>query len=100
MQLHCIALSSHDNTVQKLNNKEGSKAMRHFTKPCINLSEYSTLSMGYSAKSWKSNKTKWNKLLPQHTANTNNRKLISTHAVCKGTRTAIKSKNDHAYKIA
>ena len=28
-----------------------------------------------------------------------NRKLISPHAVCKGTRTAIKSKNVHAYKI-
>ena len=56
--MHCIALSSHDNTVQKLNNKEGSETIRHFTKPCINLSEYSTLSMGYSAKSWKSNKTK------------------------------------------
>ena len=28
------------------------------------------------------------------------KKLISPHAVCKGTRTAIKSKNVHAYKIA
>ena len=55
---HCIALSSHDNTVQKHNNKEGSKTMRNFTKPCVNLSEYRTLSMGYSAKSWKSNQTK------------------------------------------
>ena len=27
-------------------------------------------------------------------------KLISPHAVYKGTRTAIKSKNVHAYKIA
>ena len=26
--------------------------------------------------------------------------LISPHAVCKGTRTVIKSKNVHAYKIA
>ena len=74
---HCITLSSHDNTVQKRNNKEGSKTMRHFTKPCINLSEYWTLSMGYPAKSWKSNKTKWNKLLPQHTANTKKKKKIN-----------------------
>ena len=28
------------------------------------------------------------------------KKLISPHAVCKGTRTVIKSKNVYAYKIA
>ena len=37
---------------------------------------------------------------PTYSKYQKNRKLISPHAVCKGTRTAIKSKNDHAYKIA
>ena len=99
MALYCIVLTQQ--YCKKHNNKEGSKKMRHFTKPCINLSEYWTLSMGYPAKSWKSNQTTQNKLLPKHTANTKkNRKLISPHAVCKGIRTAIKSKTDRAYKIA
>ena len=54
---HCIALSLHDNTVQKLNNKEGSKTMRHFKKPCINLSEYWTLSLERAGKGIKLNET-------------------------------------------
>ena len=55
---HCITLCSNDNTVQKLNNKEGNnekfyKAMRKFVR---------VLDLKYglpnSAKSWKSNQTK------------------------------------------
>ena len=47
MRGHFIVLFSHYNTEQKHNNKEQSKAMRNFKKPCINLSEYWT-SMGIS----------------------------------------------------
>ena len=100
---HCITLSSHHNTVQKLNNKEGRKTMRNFTKPCINLSEYWTLSMDYpvlprAGKAIKLNETNFYPSIQQIPKK--KQKLISPHAVSKGTRTVIKSKNVHAYKIA
>ena len=39
---HCIVLTSDKNTVEKHNNKEQSKTIRHLTMPSINLSEYWT----------------------------------------------------------
>ena len=39
---HCIVFTSHNNTVQKHNNKEWSKTIRNLKMLCINLSEYWT----------------------------------------------------------
>ena len=39
---HCIVFTSHNNTVQKHNNKESGKTIRTLTMLCINLSEYWT----------------------------------------------------------
>ena len=39
---HCIVFTSHNNIVQKHNNKEWSKTIRNLTMVCINLSEYWT----------------------------------------------------------
>ena len=62
--------------------------MRNFTKPCVNLSEYWTLSMDYpilprAGKAIKLNETNFYPSIPQ--IPNKNRKLISPHAVCKGT---------------
>jgi len=42
---NCIVFTSHNNTVQKHNNKEWSKTIRILTMLCINLSEYWTSMM-------------------------------------------------------